>query len=242
MPSVAVHRLETLLQARKLDRTLASRGDVGPGLPVSSTGEAAIDAALGGGWRLGELSELAGPPSSGRTSVLVRSLAAAARNGPVALVDAVDRFDPPSAARAGLSLDRLLWVRGPALTVEMARAATLEPVVQPAVRAFDLIVRAGGFALVALDVADLPLRCLQSLPAATWMRIARINEGRPTACLLVGPAPLGRSARGASVLMAGRAHWAGASAQTRHVLGFTPSRFDVRSVRTGPDRALRAGA
>ena len=56
---------------------------------------------LGGGWRRGEVSELVGARSSGRTSVLLATLAAAtARGEVVALVDALDRFDPASAAAA----------------------------------------------------------------------------------------------------------------------------------------------
>ena len=222
MRSATLARLESLLQTRKLDVTLPSRRAAEPGGPVCSTGEAALDRALGGGWRGGELSELAGGPSTGRTSVLIGTLAAAARTGPVALVDTVDRFDPASAARAGLVLDRLLWVRGSALSVELTRAASLDPIVQRAVRAFDLIVRAGGFAVVALDLADVPILGLQRLPPATWLRIARANEGRPSACLLIAPAPLGRSARGASVIIQGGTRWGGASPQARRFLGFRP--------------------
>jgi hypothetical protein len=224
MRSATLARLESLLQARKLDVTLPSRWGPDPAVPVFSTGDAGLDRTLGGGWRAGELSELAGQSSTGRTSLLIRTLAAAARTQPVALVDTVDRFDPPSAARAGLVLEQLLWVRGPALTVEFGRRTVLDDVVQRAVRAFDLIVRAGGFAVVALDLADVPLRALQRLPAATWLRIARANEGRPTACLVIGPVPIGRSARGASVVIEGATCWTGTSPQSRQFLGFRPTR------------------
>jgi len=238
MRPATLQRLESLLQARKLDGTLVSRRGFEADGPVYSTGEAALDVALGGGWRAGELSELVGGRATGRTSVLVGTLATAAASGPVALVDALDRFDPPSAARAGLTLDRLLWVRGSALTVELARPATLDPIVQQALRAFDLIVRAGGFAIAALDLADVPVRALQQLPASTWMRIARANEGQPTACLLVGSGPLGRSARGASVVMAGGTRWAGGSPQARQFLGFTTSHFDMRTANVPLTRAV----
>jgi RecA/RadA recombinase len=85
-----------------------------------STGLGALDAMLGGGWRRGEVSELIGARSTGRTSVLFATLAAAtARGDVVGLVDALDRFDPASAAAAGVDLDRVLWVRGPTLTAEL---------------------------------------------------------------------------------------------------------------------------
>ncbi|MSO50707.1 MAG: hypothetical protein EXQ49_12560, partial [Acidobacteria bacterium] len=120
MASVALSRLTTLLQARKLDGTLTR--PLSTGLPTTSTGVEALDQALApgnqkAGWPRGHVSEVVGPASSGRTSVVMATLAAAtARGGVVALVDVADRFDPASAADAGVDLDRLLWVRGPSMT------------------------------------------------------------------------------------------------------------------------------
>jgi hypothetical protein len=68
--------------------------------------------ALTGGFPRGCLTEICGPASSGRTSVLLLALARATQRGEVcALVDASDAFDPASAAAAGMELSRLLWVR-----------------------------------------------------------------------------------------------------------------------------------
>jgi hypothetical protein len=103
-------------------------------------------------------------------------------------------------------------------------------VVHRAVRAFDLIVRAGGFGVVALDVADVPARWLRALPLATWMRIARVNEGRDTVCLLVGEAPMSRSARGVSVRLTANGRWTGSSAQSRRFGGFE-GRAEIMSAR-----------
>jgi hypothetical protein len=76
-----------------------------------SSGVAAID-TLTGGLPRGCLTEICGPASSGRTSLLLAALAAATRRGEFcALVDASDALDPQSAAAAGPDLDRLLWVR-----------------------------------------------------------------------------------------------------------------------------------
>lgn len=214
MKSAALRHLETLLEAKKLGGTLAPEGRVA-GESVA-TGVPAIDRILGGGWRLGELSELVGPRSSGRTSVLVATLASATANGAVAaLVDTMDRFDPRSAAERGLDLSRLLWVRGPALTAGPTKPTLIDRVVHQAVRAFDLIVRAGGFAVVALDLADVPPRHVRALPSATWLRIAHANEGRQTACLLVGDAPIARSARGQSISIDRNPQWIGQSPQTK---------------------------
>jgi hypothetical protein len=203
MRSAAVHKLESLLQARKLAGTLTSARTLEAA--VVSSGQAALDQRLGGGWRRGEISEIVGARSTGRTSVLVATLREATASGAVvALVDAVDRFDPASAASRGLDLSRVLWVRGPALTVEQARPAAIDVAVGRAIRAFDLILRAGGFAVVALDLADVPPRYVRGLPQATWLRLAHANEGRPTAGLILGDAPMGRSARGITIHLDGK--------------------------------------
>jgi len=89
--------LESLLHTKKLDRTLTRHPR--PELEYASTGHAALDAQLHGGVPRGQVSELIGPRSSGRTSLLVRMLAAATARGELtALVDVLDMFDPASAA------------------------------------------------------------------------------------------------------------------------------------------------
>ncbi len=219
MKSVAISRLESLLQAKQLDGTLAG-ARVDSGARVVSTGLEAFDAILGGGWRRGEVSELIGARSTGRTSLLVQSMASATRRGEiVALIDAVDRFDPRAAVAAGLDLSRVLWVRGAACTIELARPVLIERAVHQAVRAFDLVVRAGGFSIAVLDLADVPARHLRALPWTTWLRLAHVNEGRDTACLLCGEAAMGKSPRGTSVHLEARRHWTGASPQSRRLSG-----------------------
>ncbi len=226
----AVAELESLLHAKRLGITLLQPWAADARARLISTGLPTLDSALGGGWRQGEVSELVGPPTSGRTSALVATLSAAtARGGMVALVDALDRFDPRAAAEAGCDLARVLWVRGPAVAAG-ASAGLLQRAVQQAVRACDLILRAKGFAVVALDVADVPLRQLRALPLATWMRLARANEGQPAVCLLLAPAPLGRSARGATVELSGAATWTGTTAQSRRLSGIA---IDARVKGTG---------
>ena len=75
------------------------------------TGIPQVD-ALTGGLPRGALTEIIGPVSSGRTSVLMSLLATMTANDEVcALVDAQDAFDPRSAREAGVDLKRLLWVR-----------------------------------------------------------------------------------------------------------------------------------
>jgi hypothetical protein len=219
MATAALSRLESLLAARRLDATLAKPAD-GGGLGTISTGIDSLDTSLEGGWRRGEISEILGGPSTGRASVLCATLAAATARGElVALVDAFDRVDPVTAAATGLDVSRLLWVRGPSLSPS-ARDSIVGPALMRAVRACDLIVRGGGFGVVALDLAGAPPRALRDLAASTWMRLAHSNAGQSTVCLLVGEHPMGRSARGVSVRLESTRRWSGNSPQSRRFAGF----------------------
>jgi hypothetical protein len=91
--------------------TSASRLDVRPTPEMVSSGLREID-TLTGGLPRGCLTEICGPASSGRTSILLAALAAATRRQEVcALVDASDAFDPLSGAAAGVDFEKMLWVR-----------------------------------------------------------------------------------------------------------------------------------
>src|ERR1700719_989019 len=91
--------------------TPASRLDVRPAPQMVPSGVREID-TLTGGLPRGCLTEICGPASSGRTSVLLAALAAATQRQEVcALVDISDAFNPHSAAAAGVNFERLLWVR-----------------------------------------------------------------------------------------------------------------------------------
>jgi recombination protein RecA len=91
--------------------TAASHLEVRPSPATVSSGVAPID-ALAGGLPRGCLTEITGLASSGRTSVLLATLATATQRGEIcALIDAADAFDPTSGAAAGIDFDRLLWVR-----------------------------------------------------------------------------------------------------------------------------------
>ena len=202
--------LESLLRAKKLDVTLTAA----PGLEavpperLAATGVPGLDTALGGGLRRGHLSEITGAPSSGRSTVAARALAASAERGEaVALIDACDTFDPASATAHGLDLSRLLWIR------ENGDAPR-------ALKAFSLVLQAGGFGLVVLDLADVPPQALRRFPWTTWMRIARIVEGRETAALIVGSERIARSAGGVTVALdATPARWQGAAHRARLFAG-----------------------
>ena len=195
MASLARADLESLLHTKQLDRTLTERPR--PDLEYASTGHAALDAHLRGGVPRGQVSELIGPRSSGRTSLVFRLLAAATGRGElVALVDALDMFDVESAAGAGIDLDRLLWIRGfvvpnPGLCRDLNQRAMVQ-----AIRAFTLVLQAGRFGLVAFDAGEAPADAVRRLPFTTWLRLQRMVDGTQTACLLVGSDRMARSPAG----------------------------------------------
>jgi len=121
----------------------------------------------------GCLTEIIGPASSGRTSLLVSILAAAtAREEVCALVDAEDAFDPLSAAAAGVRLPRLLWVR-------------CSHNAEHALKAADLLIQGGGFGLVAMDLGDTPSKTAHRISLTSWFRLRRGVEHTPTVLVTV---------------------------------------------------------
>jgi len=163
-------RLEALLAdlGSQLHRgeSLASRDREQP--PRCSSGVPEIDHLLGGGFPRGRLSEISGPPSSGRTSLALALLAATTRSGELAaVVDQTDAFDPPSAERAGVDLKRVLWVR--ALTW------------REALRCTERLLKTDGFPLVVLDLA-----CISHQVATATADLGALTREISTRLLDVG--------------------------------------------------------
>jgi hypothetical protein len=223
--------LESLLRARKLDVTLTTAAGwrACDEERLAATGWAALDRPLGGGLRRGHLSEIVGARSSGRSAVLASVLAAAtARGEVVALVDVDDRFDPATASAAGVDLDRLLWVR------DAGQA-------DRALKAMTLVLQAGGFGIVALDLADVRSPVLRRFPHTTWMRLARLVEGSLTVAVLVGAEHIARSPGGVTIALEPPAvsragQWAGVGSRARRLCGVSirPRVISARSGLTGP--------
>jgi len=192
--------LELLLRSRRLDRTLTTALpalDPRDDAAVAPSGIATLDARLGGGFPRGHVSELVGARSSGRTSLLLQTIAAAtARSELVGCVDALDMLDVASADAAGVDSSRLLWVRGHVVTNPGLCGDLNQRALEQAIRAFTLILQAGNFGLVVLDLAEAPVQAVRRLPFTTWMRVQRMVEGSQTACLLVGNEPMARSSAG----------------------------------------------
>jgi hypothetical protein len=139
---------------------------------VISTGVPEVD-ALTRGLPRGAITEIFGPASSGRTSLMLSSLAYATTHDEVcALVDTSDTLDPKTAAQAGVDFDQLLWIRC-AASVEHAFKAT------------DLLLQGGGFGLVMLDLGDVPAPQARRIISSWWYRFRRVVENKPTGLVVI---------------------------------------------------------
>jgi hypothetical protein len=136
-----------------------------------SAGIPAVD-SLAGGLPRGGLTEICGPPCSGRTSLLFSALASRTADAEAcALVDGRDGFDPQAAEAAGVELKQLLWVR--CHNIEQALRAT------------DLLIQGGGFGLIAVDLSDIPPETVRSVQLHVWFRFRRAVEDSSTILLLL---------------------------------------------------------
>ena len=178
----------------------ASRLGVRPQPRTILTGVLQVDELTGGVPR-GGLTEIFGPASSGRTSLLLSLLAqVTALEEVCALVDASDAFDPHSAAAAGVNLKSVLWVRcgekvsSSSVLVSLKNRASAGKreirneklaSVEQALRAADLLLQAGGFGLVAIDLGDIPPQIERRIPLTSWFRFRRAVENTATALVVV---------------------------------------------------------
>lgn len=135
----------------------------------------AIDAAdrlLPGGLPRGRLIELVGRRSCGRYSLLLSTLATVTQAGEcAALVDLGDGFDVRAAVRAGVELERLLWLRPAHLRTALAAAEILAHC---------------GFALLALDLGQPPVPGGRGAEPS-WLRLARAAGVQSSAVLVSSP-------------------------------------------------------
>ena len=179
------------------------------------TGVPEVDSATGGLPR-GCLTEIVGPASSGRTSLLLSILAAAtARHETCALIDAEDAFAPHSAASAGVHLSRLLWVR-------CGHSA------EHALKASDLLIQGGGFGLVVMDLGDTSPQAARRISLTSWFRLRRAVEHTPTVLLSIARQANAKTCASLVIECGRNAEiWSGARHVSRLLRG-----FDVRAQST----------
>ena len=200
------------LQEKKVALTLA-------------TGITEVD-RLTGGIPRGAVSEIFGPMSSGRTSLLLSLLSYATTHDEIcALIDINDVFAPTEAAPAGIDFERLLWVRCGG-NMEHGFKAT------------DLLLHAGGFGLVILDMGDVPGKDARRIISSWWYRFRRTVENKPTAIVVISAESCTRSCASLTLELNGIAGWV-----RTNDLQTTPGRKNnVLPIRTGFQSELVAHA
>lgn len=160
LPSLAALRG---LLAERFPETTRRLGRVLP------TGLAELDRPAGGGLPLGALTEIVcSAPSSGGSLLLAHLLGVTRKQRQrVALIDAIDSFDPASYPPDDLV--HVVWIR-------CRHPAEALPAV-------DVLARDANFGLVVLDVRGAPEAVLRRIPATAWYRLQRAVE--PTDLALV---------------------------------------------------------
>jgi hypothetical protein len=235
----------------------ASRLGDRPAPATVCTGIAELD-ALTGGLPRGALTEVYGPASSGRTSVLLSLMAEMTRREEVcALVDASDSFDPHSGAAAGIDLRRLLWVRcwqkrsnehqrrrSGAFRVEQRPSAM--DALEQALKATDLLLQGGGFGLVAVDLASITPAAARRVPLTSWFRFRRVVENTSTVLLVLEQEPYAKTCASLVVKLSGvkreQTVTAEAPPHARIFAGFDIDATVLRSAAQGkkPNRSVGA--
>jgi hypothetical protein len=199
-PALVFERLSALPKLAEVRQ--ASRLTVRPEPEMVSSGIREVD-ALTGGLPRGCLTEVCGPVSSGRTSLLLAVLAVATqRQEACALVDVSDAFDPLSAAMAAVNFERLLWARCGKGTSRKHRDTEttnqkhedfyrrrMETPVEQALRVTDLLLQSGGFGLVIIDLGDVSLKIARRIPLTSWFRFQRAIEHTSTVLFVITQAP-----------------------------------------------------
>ncbi len=135
----------------------------------------------------GAITEVYGGRSSGRTSLCLHIMALATQKGEIcAVVDLQDSFHPASAEAAGVRLERLVWVRcgGNA---------------EFALRAADLLLHAGGFGIIHLDLCEASARTLNRIPLSYWHRFKKTVKDTPTVLLVAAGTPQAKSCASSSL-------------------------------------------
>lgn len=165
-----------------------------PAVPTLSTGLSTLDQFTGGIPR-GAVTEIFGRASSGRTSLLFSILAHATTHEEIcAIVDTHDVFAPTVAAGAGINFDNLLWVRC---------ASNLEH----AFKATDLLLHAGGFGLVVLDLAEVEGKEARRIISSWWHRFKHTVENKPVTVVVLAAESCVRSCAALSLELKGQSEW-----------------------------------
>jgi hypothetical protein len=136
-----------------------------------------------GGLPGGAITEVVGERSSGRTTLMLSALSAISKTDLCALVDASNCLDVVSAETAGIDLHNFLWTR-------------CGSDVDCALKVTELLLRSGLFALVVLDLGNVPFKETSDIQSACWVRFRLALENSSNALLVIGQQSLVHSLAG----------------------------------------------
>jgi hypothetical protein len=219
-PSLAHIKRAALLKHLAVSERLAevrtaARLEVRPRPEMISSGVTEVDALTGGGIPRGCLTEIWGAASSGKTSLLLATIAAATgRREACVLMDGSDSFDPESGQAAGIDFGKLLWVRcgkGSGIRLQASgfmfqekgknQARRAEHRLDQVLKATDLILQSGGFGLIVLDLAGIEEKFVRRIPLASWFRFQRAVEHTRSALLVASESSCAQTCAALSLKM-----------------------------------------
>ena len=195
-----------------------------------TTGLPALDVALEGGLPRGRVTELSGSRSAGRTGLACRIAGSATSAGEtIAWIDPDDALDPEAATAAGVALARTLWVR-PRNVADACSAA-------------EILLGAGGFGLVVLDLGSQPAhparRATRPPTLTSWMRLARAAERTRSTLLVLATASQAGACAALQLELTGPcARWSGGPGRRVLLDGITARLTVARSRSGGAGRTL----
>ncbi len=163
------------------------------------TGVAPFD-RLNGGLIRGGICELTGAEGSGKRGLVFSMIANLTRSNNIcAVVDASDSFDPPSAEKSGVKLDKILWVK-----------CGGDP--KKAVLSTDYLIQSGLFGAIWLDLSLAEKDFLDRMPSSYWFRFKVGLKDTPAVLLVTLEETRLRSASHQSVRVEKEAsEWTGES-------------------------------
>ncbi len=145
------------------------------------------------------------------------------------MVDLYDSFHPESAAAAAVDLRRIVWVR-------------CQGSAEHAMRSADLLLHAGGFGIILLDLCEANAQILNRIPLSYWHRFRKAVEQTTSIFLVCAETAQAKSCANTSLyLQHKRAQWTGqypsllltgldVSAVVRRAAAAVPKELSIKAV------------
>ena len=166
-----------------------------------ATGIAQIDDLLDGGLPVGAISEITGPASSGRTSIALAFLPSARRmemsaHGSMQTITGSrigrSKWNQPEASSLG-PLQKWHVKKSSASIQQAVDKKHPWTRLDQAIRATDLLLQAGGFAAIVLDLANEAIEHGRRIPLATWYRFRQTANRTRCSLIVLGKAAYAQS-------------------------------------------------